>query len=131
MKGKQQCRRVVWINNWALLIHCNPKIPRGANKLVSKGWMKREHRRLQKIYGIWYSFCLLGESFARIFEYKQLLFLGSWSFLDEHHLLFISNDEKWFSLKKTLWEICHHFDCFTGYYSSVFSTSMNIWEAWL
>ena len=27
MQGKQQCRCVVWIINWALQIHCNSRVP--------------------------------------------------------------------------------------------------------
>ena len=74
MQGKRQGRSVVWIINWALQIHCNPRVPLGAIKLVSEDWTKRDHRGLQRIYGIWYSFCILGKSFARPFEVKQLLF---------------------------------------------------------
>ena len=48
-QSKQQCRRIVWINNWVVYIDCNPRVPLGANKFVSKGWMKRDHRKLQKI----------------------------------------------------------------------------------
>ena len=47
--------------------------------MVSKSWVKKGRRRLQKIYVIWYSFCALGESFARTFEHKQHLFPRSWS----------------------------------------------------
>ena len=75
MQGKRQCRCVVWIINWALQIHCNPRVPLGAIKLVSEDWTKRDHRGLQRIYGIWYSFCILGKSFARPFEVKQLFSL--------------------------------------------------------
>ena len=42
--------------------------------------MKGDHIELQKIHVIWYSFCVLGESFARTFEYKELLLARSWSF---------------------------------------------------
>ena len=66
---------MAWINNWALEILCNPRVPLCANKLVSKVWMKRDHRGLQKIYVIWYSFCVLGESFARPFEISNFFSL--------------------------------------------------------
>ena len=62
MQGKRQFRFVVWIINWALQIHCNPRVPLGANKLVSEDWTKTDHRVLQKIYVIWYSFWILGTS---------------------------------------------------------------------
>ena len=59
----------------ALDILYNPRFPPGANKLVSKGWLKRDHRGLQKIYVIWYSFCVLGKSFARPFEISNFFSL--------------------------------------------------------
>ena len=34
MEGKRQCRCIVWIINWVLQIHCNPRVPLDANKLV-------------------------------------------------------------------------------------------------
>ena len=71
MEGKQQGRSVVWITSWALQIHCNPRVSLGANQLVSKGWIEIHYRVLQKIYVIWYRFCILGKSFARPFEVKQ------------------------------------------------------------
>ena len=83
MQGKWQCRCVVWIINWALQIHCNPRVPLGAIKLVSEDWTKRDHRGLKRIYGIWYSFCILGKSFARPFEGKQIAVLWSCFFYDE------------------------------------------------
>ena len=44
LQGKQQCRGVVWIINWALKIHCNLKVSLGANKFISNERMKRDHR---------------------------------------------------------------------------------------
>ena len=93
MQGKPQCRCVVWIINWALQIHCNPRVPLCAIKLVSEDWTKRDHRGLKRIYGIWYSFCILGKSFARPFEVKQLPVPWSYFSLDENHLVLISNNE--------------------------------------
>ena len=61
----------MWISSWALQIHCNPRVPLGANHLVSKGWIEIDDTVLQKIYVIWYSFCILDKSFARTFEVKQ------------------------------------------------------------
>ena len=78
-QSKLQCRHIGWLKNRALQIHCNLTPLLGTNKLVSKAWKKRDHRGLQKVYVIWYSFCVLDESFARTFVYKQLLFLRSWS----------------------------------------------------
>ena len=75
MEGKQQGRCVVWITSWALQIHCNPRVSLGANQLVSKGWIEIDCTVLQKIYVIWYRFCILGKSFARPFKVKQSLFL--------------------------------------------------------
>ena len=63
------------MNNWALEILYKPRVSPGANKLVSKRWLKRDHRGLQKIYVIWYSFCVLGESFARPFEISNFFSL--------------------------------------------------------
>ena len=73
MQGKRQCRCVIWINNWALQIHCNPRVPLGANKLVPADWAKRDDRGLQRIYGIWYSFCIVGKKFARPFKLSNFL----------------------------------------------------------
>ena len=127
-----QRRCVVWRINWSLQIHCNSRIPLGANKLVSKGWMKRDRRGLQKIFSISYSFCVLGKRFARRFEVKQLPFLRSCSWKYNNNLSLISNDKKWLSLRKSFWKIYHHSRCFSQYYwSFVFSTSINIQEAWL
>ena len=55
-------------------MHCNPRISLGANQLVSKGRIEIDATLLQKIYVIWYRFCILGKSFARPFDFKQLLF---------------------------------------------------------
>ena len=52
-------------------------VPVGANKLVLKDRMERDDRGIQKICVIWYSFCILGRSSARLFEVKQLPFARS------------------------------------------------------
>ena len=75
MQGKLQGRCVVWISSWALQIHCNPRVPFGTNQLVSKGWFQIDDTVLQKIYVIWYRFCILGKSFARPFDIKESIFL--------------------------------------------------------
>ena len=64
----------MWITSWALQIHCKRRVSLGANQLVSKGWIEIDCTVLQKIYVIWYRFCILGKSFARSFEVNQLLF---------------------------------------------------------
>ena len=64
----------MWISSCALRIHCNPRVLLGANQLVSKGWIEIDGTVLQRIYVIWYRFCILGKSFARSFEVNQLLF---------------------------------------------------------
>ena len=74
MQGKLQGWCVVWISSRVLRIHCNPRVPLGANHLVSKGWIEVDYTVLQRIYVIWYRFCILGKSFARPFDFKQLLF---------------------------------------------------------
>ena len=76
-----------------LKTHCNAKVSLGANELVSKGWIEIDDTVLQKIYVIWYSFCILGKSFARLFEVKQLPLPWSYFSLDENHLVLISNNE--------------------------------------
>ena len=125
-----QGRCVVWILSWALQIHCNPRVPLGANQLVSKGGMETDDTVLQKIYLIWYSFCILGKSFARPFEVNQLPFHRSCSLKGKNHLLFISNNEKWLSLKESFWKVYHQSKCSGRYYRSfVFSTGINYWEA--
>ena len=88
MQSKRQCRRIFWIHNWALQIHCNPMVLLDANKLVLKGWMKNSHRGLQKIYVLWYSFYVLSESFARTFQYKQLFFPWIMVFLRRKSFVF-------------------------------------------
>ena len=111
-------------------IHCNPRVVFHGNQLVSKGWMKTDHRVLQKIYLIWYNFCILRKSFSRQFEVNQLSFRWSSSSQGKIHLFLIWNDEKWLSLKKNFWKIHHHSQSFSQYYRSfVFSTSINIREA--
>ena len=132
LQGERQCRCVVWIINWALQIHCNPRVPLGANQLVSKGGMETDDTVLQKMYLIWYSFRIVGKSFARPFEVKQLPFSRSCSWKGKNHLIFISNNEKWLSLKKSFWKVYHHSKCFGQYYMSfIFSISITIWKAWL
>ena len=75
MQGKWQGKCVGWIISRALQTHCNPRVSLGPKKLVSKEWMKRNYRGLQKIYVIWYSSCVLGESFARPFEISNFFSL--------------------------------------------------------
>ena len=115
LQGKLQCRCVLWIINWALQMHFNPRAPLGANKLVSEDWTKRDHTGLQRIYVIWYSFCILGKIFARPFELKQLPFAGFCFCKDKNYLFLISNGKKWLSLTKSFWEIYHHCKCFGRY----------------
>ena len=76
MQGKRQCRCVVWIINWALQIHCNPRVPLDANNLVSEDWTKRDHRELQRIYGIDIAF----ESWVKVLP--DLLKLSNFLSLD-------------------------------------------------
>ena len=76
MQGKRQFRCVIWIINWALQIHCNPKVLLAANKLVSEDWTKTDHRVLQKIYVIWYSFWILGTSLVLLDFLKLSNFLS-------------------------------------------------------
>ena len=134
MQGKLQGRCVVWIHSWALRIHCNPRVPLGANHLISKGWIEIGDTLLQRIYVIWYRFCILGKRFARPFEVKETSFPRSYFCYDEKHLFLISNNEKWSSLKKIFWKFCHHSKRLgLGWYykSFVFSTSIIHQEAWL
>ena len=132
MQGKRQCRCVVWIINWALQIHCNPRVPLGANKLVSEDSTKRDHRGLQSIYAILYSFCILGKSFARSFKVKQPPVPWSYFSYDENHLFLNWKNGKWLSLKKSFWKVYLHSKGFGWYCRSfVFTTSITIWKAWL
>ena len=132
MQCKLQGRCVVWISSWALQIHCNPRVPLGTNQLVSKGWFEIDDIVLQKIYVIWYRFCIVGKSFARPFEVKQLPLPRSHFSEDEKHLFLILNNEKWLSLKKSFWKIYHHSKRLDWYFKSfVFSTSIRYQEAWL
>ena len=117
------------IINWGLQLHCNPRVFRGANKLVSKGRMKLNHRFLEKLYGIWYSFCILVKGFARPFEVEQLSLPRSCFSEGKNHLFLISKDEEWLILKKSFLKSYHHSKCFSWYYRSCFSTSSNIREA--
>ena len=75
MQGKLQGRCGVWRSSWAQQIHCNPSASLGANQLVSKGRIETHATVLQKIYVIWYRFCILGKSFARPFDIKESIFL--------------------------------------------------------
>ena len=77
MQGKRQGWCVAWISSRVLRIHCNPRVSLGANHLVSKGWIEVDYTVLQRIYVVWYRFCILGKGFGRPFEVKQLLFLDS------------------------------------------------------
>ena len=83
-----------------------------------QGWMNTNHRVLQKIYVIWYSFCILGKSFPRRFEVKELPLPWSCSSYDENYLFLIWSHEEWLSLKKSFWKIYHHSKCFSQYYRS-------------
>ena len=74
MQGKLQGRCVVWISSWVVQLHCNWKVFLGVNHLASEAWIEIDYTVLQKIYVIWYSFCILGKSFAKPYEVKQLLF---------------------------------------------------------
>ena len=93
LQGQRQFRYVVWIINWALQMHCNARVPLASNKLVSQDLTKTDHRVLHKIYVIWYSFWILGTSFARLFEIKQFHFPWSCFFLIEK--LFIFHSKQW------------------------------------
>ena len=104
LEGKRKCRCTLWIINRALQIHCNPRVPLGANKLVSEDWTKRGYRGIQRIFGSRCSFLILGKNFARLFELKQLPFPGSCSSWGKNYLFLISNGEKWLSLKKGFWK---------------------------
>ena len=57
----------------ALEIHCNASVILGANKLLSEDWTKRDHRGLQRIDRIWYSFCILGKSFIDLLKVSKFL----------------------------------------------------------
>ena len=74
MQGNLQSRCAVWISSWVAQPHCNRKVFLGANQLASEGWIEIDYTVLQKIYVIWYRFCILCKRFARPFEVKQLLF---------------------------------------------------------
>ena len=57
-----------------MFLHYNTMAPHSTNHLVSKVWIEIDDTVLQRIYVIWYRFCILGKSFARPFDFKQLLF---------------------------------------------------------
>ena len=61
--------------------------------------METDNRVLQKIYVIWYGFCILCKSFPTPFKVKQLPSPWCCFFSDENHLFLISNDEKWWVWK--------------------------------
>ena len=127
LQGERQCRCVVWIINWALQIHCNPRVPLGCIKLVSKDWTKADHGVLQKICVMWCSFCILGKSCATPFKVKKFPFPLCYCSWDENNLFFISSIERWLNLKKIFWKVYHYSKCFGRYCRSfVFSTSTTI-----
>ena len=64
----------MWLNSWALQIHCKWRVSLGANQLVSKGWIAIDYTVLQKRYVVLYRFCILGKSSPRPFEVNKLLF---------------------------------------------------------
>ena len=64
----------MWLNSWALQIHCKRRVSLGANQLVSKDWIEIDYTVLQKRCVVWYRFCILGKSSARPFEVNKLLF---------------------------------------------------------
>ena len=80
--------------------------------------MKRDHIGLKEMHLTGYSFCVPGESFARTFEYKKLLFARSWFSLDKNHSFLVWNDENWLNLKKSFWKVYHYSKCFCRYYTS-------------
>ena len=132
MQGKRQCRCVVWIINWALEIHCNARVPLGANKLVSEDWTKRNPRWLQRTCGIWYLFFVYWVKVLLDFL-KLSNFVSLYSIVPKKKIIFfISNNEKWLNLKKNFSKVYHHSKCFGWYYrSNVFSTTITILKAWL
>ena len=56
-------------------MYYNPMAAGGANQLVRNSWMETDNRVLQKIYVMEYSFCILGNRFARL-KLSNFLFLG-------------------------------------------------------
>ena len=77
--------------------------------------METNDRVLQKIYVTWYSFCILGKNFARLFEVKQLLFPWSCFYEEKNHLF-------WFQTMKNhcVWRK------FFEKYITILSASVNI-----
>ena len=92
MPGERQCRCVVWIISFALETHCDPRVLLDDNKSVSKCSTKTDVAGLQQIYVIWYSFCILGKSFAAPFEVQQLPF--RWIVFDFKEQKIIAFEEK-------------------------------------
>ena len=121
-QSKQQCRRIVWINNWPLRSHCNPRVPLGVNRLVSKGWMKRDHKRVTE------DICSFDIAF--VFWVKLLLeLLNISNFSLDHGLLKIKIICFWFEKMKIDWIWSKVLTVAVNIIQVfVFSTSINSWE---
>ena len=134
MQGKRQFRFVVWIINWALQIHCNPRVPLGANKLVSEDWTKTDHRVLQKIYVIWYSSWILGTSLVLLDFLKLSNFLSLDPVFSKTKIIYF-----WFQTMKNDWVWRRFFERYIIILSVsvsitgvlLFSISITIWKGWL
>ena len=75
MQGKQQCRCVVWIINWALQIQWYQRVPLGANKLLSKGWMKTDHSLNRSYMSFDIAFVSWGKAFLDLLKLSNFLSL--------------------------------------------------------
>ena len=72
------------------------KFERSLKVLLWKGWMETDDRGFQRIYLIWYSFCILGKRFARPFEINQIPSL-------DHVLPKTKIISFWFQVMKNYW----------------------------
>ena len=134
MQGKRQFRCVIWIINWALQIHCNPKVLLAANKLVSEDWTKTDHRVLQKIYVIWYSSWILGTSLVLLDFLKLSNFLSLDPVFSKTKIIYF-----WFQTMKNDWVWRRFFERYIIILSAsvsitgvlFFSISITIWKGWL
>ena len=100
-------------------MHCNPRVPLAANKLVSEDWTKTDHRLLQKIYVIWYSFWILGASLVLLDFLKFSNFLSLDPVFPKTKIIYF-----WFQTMKNDWVLRRFFER----YITILSVSANIIE---
>ena len=128
MQGKRQCRWVVWIVNWALQMHRNPRVLLGVNKLLSKDWSKGDHRGLQRIYVIWFSFFIWAKVLLDLLSLSNFFSLNPLPpYIKIVCFLFRTVKKDWV-WTRNFGGFITNLKCFTWYWSRIFLELASIFE---